>query len=104
MREDNSPQDILNMTFQRYVFTVEVTAVLNDIPYSYSTEYTQSAAYEVYFSCNGVGITWKDNHWCRTGTDQEYIISGDEKVHYEFNNNRITRCIFDPVFTEDEEY
>ncbi len=101
MREDNNPQEIFNMTFQRYIFTVEVTATLNDISYSYSTEYSQSAAYDVSFSCNGVGITWKDNHWCRTGTDQEYIIGENEKVRYEFDNKKITRCTFDHIFAEE---
>ena len=96
--------DIMNAGIIRYIFTVEVTADLDGVSYSYSTEYRQMATYDVRFTHNGTNIFWKDNQWHTNHQDgSEYSVDwnlGNIQYEYQSDSNNITRCVFENAYEE----
>ena len=92
--KDQSVDDILNNRIVRYIFTVEVTADIDGVSYSYSTVYRQMATYEVKFKHDGKNIVW-DGSWHEYLSSPEYIVDWDKgNIQYEYQSDKITHCDF----------
>ncbi len=95
--KDQSVEDILNNRIARYTFTVEVTAEVNGVSYSYSTVYQQMATYEVRFRHDGRNILW-DGSWYEYLSGPEYVVDWEKgNIQYEYRSDKITRCEFTNV-------
>lgn len=105
MSGEISPQDVdtvLDKRIIRYIFTVEVTASLNGVSYSYSTEYRQMAAYKVDFTYKGNPVYW-DGQWHRGSQGGDvFEPEASSNIHYEYrsDSNNITACIFENAYEE----
>lgn len=69
----------------RYTLTVEVTVKLDNMSYSYSTVYNQSAGYEpeaLVFYKDGNKIFWKDGGW-KDNTGASLPVADGEDIEYE---------------------
>lgn len=96
---------VLDKRIIRYIFTVEVTANLNSVSYSYSTEYRQMAAYKVDFKKqDGTPIYWDGAQWHAGSQEGDVIEDMDpaSKIQYEYrsDSNNITACIFENAYEE----
>lgn len=98
---------IINEGIIRYIFTVEVTADLDGVSCSYSTEYRQKASYKVNFMYNGSQVFWKDGKW-HSGSQDGPEIPSDmmNKIQYEYlsDSNSITACTFENAYKEGGEH
>ena len=96
--------DIMNAGIIRYIFTVEVTADLDGVSYSYSTEYRQMATYDVRFTHNGTNIFWNNNEWHQDHQNGSvYSVDwtqGNIQYEYQSDSNNITRCVFENAYEE----
>lgn len=92
--KDQSVDDVLNNGIARYTFTVEVTAEVGGVSYSYSTVYQQMATYEVSFKHDGKNILW-DGSWHEYLSSPEYIVDWEKgNIQYEYQSDKITHCEF----------
>lgn len=102
--DGTSVDSIINNGIVRYIFTVEVTANLKGVSYSYSTEYRQMATYDVRFTHNGTPIYWKDDKWHANHQDgDEYVVDwtkGNIKYEYLSDSSNITKCVFENAYEE----
>lgn len=100
--EPSGVDAVLNQRIIRYIFTVEVTAELKGVSYSYSTEYRQMANYEVAFTYGGNPVYWKDSKWHNGSKDgPEIDIESSAVIQYEYLSDSITACIFENAYEED---
>lgn len=89
--KDNPNPDPLGTaagSVNHYTFTVEVTAGLNGVSYSYRTVYNQTVAYRdeavSFKNPSGTELTWdKTNRKWKEITGNEYIPADDEQIRYE---------------------
>lgn len=106
MSGEISPQDVdtvLDKRIIRYIFTVEVTANLNGVSYSYSTEYRQMAAYKVDFTYQGTPVYWDGSQWHKgSQSGEEFNPDASSNIQYEYrsDSNNITACIFENAYEE----
>ncbi len=91
--------------FQRYLFTVEVTAEADGVSWRCRTEYRQMASYDVIFRHGGQRIVWD----AAGGTFRLYSLTGEpytvpdgEMIRYEYrtDSDGITGCRFEEAVWE----
>lgn len=83
--------------FNRRTFTVEVTATLDGVSYSYRTQYQQKATYRVTFRYNGDIVVWANNAWHMSSAEGEIIsLESGDRIAYQFDpsSDDIQTCHF----------
>lgn len=90
-----------NIVVRQYILTVEVTAYVDEVTYTYMTEYTREEKYELKFTHNGNNILWVPGtnnglgSWKIDTTEgADYVFSGDENIKYEYQTDKVTYCKF----------
>ena len=79
--------DLENITVRQYVYTVDVTAYVDDLTYTYTTEYTREEKYKVRFTYKNQEIVWDGNNWRYGNTSGEICtpsVGDADKIQYTY--------------------
>ena len=79
--------DLENITVRQYVYTVDVTAYVDDLTYTYTTEYTREEKYKVSFTYKNQEIVWDGNNWRYGNTSGEICtpsVGDADKIQYTY--------------------
>lgn len=88
--------------FQNHIFTVEVVANLDNLSYTYTTEYVRVDQYAVEFTHNGNVIAWNetDNKWClsnEAGEEYDGWKNSAERIHYRYLTDKLVTYSYENV-------
>ena len=105
--EDNNVSEVTDRTFTHHLFTVEVTVTLDNVSYSYVTEYKSAESYKTKFigktdSGTLVPLVYIQEEFHQHTADGP-VFDNKANIYYYYNVEEITKCNFERVNPELEE-
>ena len=86
-----------NTSIRKYILSVAVTAWLEDISYTYTTEYTREEKYNVEFTYDGQTIVWvateSGGDW-HIGNSAGTVVTPTDEIHYRYVESDTTESRF----------
>ena len=93
---------IMEKSFLRYIFTVDVIVTLDDVSYTYQTEYRSEERYAVKYKTNDEQALFYDGSNFHIGTSGGAIYEGlRENIWYSYDIDNVTHCIFKNSYSEE---
>lgn len=87
--------------FRNNYFTVEVVARLDNLSYTYATEYVRADQYQLKFTHNGNVIVWDEaKGWClsnEAGDVYTGLTGSSEKIKYEYLTDQLVTYSYENV-------